>query len=247
MENLILKNKNCLITGATGGLGTALAIEFAKNGCNLFLTSQNITKLTSLEKHLTEKFSNISITIHPANLTKPNEINQIIKNARNSFQKIDILINCAGILPIKFLQDCSVTDFDNCFNVNVRAPIFLTKEFVKDMVSDKCGWIINIASSGAYNGQEKTTIYRASKHALLGFSKAIHKEFRESNVRTFCISPGPIKSKMGELITPHLNKNENYDTFIDPNEIANFISHLVSYDNEMFSEEIRLGRIIGEK
>ena len=52
---------------------------------------------------------------------------------------------------------------------------------------------------------------------------------------------------MGELITPHLNKNENYDTFIDPNEIANFISHLVSYDNEMFSEEIRLGRIIGEK
>ena len=97
--------------------------------------------------------------------------------------------------------------------MNVRAPIFLTKEFVKDMVSDKWGRIINIASSGAYNGQEKTTIYRASKHALLGFSKAIHKEFHESNVRTFCISPGPIKSKMGELITPHLNKNENYDTF----------------------------------
>ena len=117
MENSILKNKNCLITGATGGLGRALSIQFAKNGCNLFLTSQNMSKLSSLEKDITEKFSDISIKTHAANLTNPNEINQIIKNARNSFQKIDILINCAGILPIKFLEDCSVTDFDNCFSL----------------------------------------------------------------------------------------------------------------------------------
>ena len=65
---------------------------------------------------------------------------------------------------------------------------------------------------------------------------------RDYNVRTFCISPGPIKTGMGKIL-----ENENYQTFINPSDIADFIANLISYDTEMFSEEIRLGRIIGEK
>ena len=247
MKKTTLQNKNCLITGATGSLGTALAMEFGRNNCNLFLTSQSDSKLISLQNTIMKKFDTISVKTFASNLANMSDIDNLINNVRQSYTKIDILINCAGILPIKFIQDSSMDDFDECFNINIRAPIFLTKEFVKDMVHQKWGRIVNIASSGAYNGQEKTIIYRATKHALLGFSKAIHKEFREYNIRTFCISPGPIKSKMGELIQPNLSKNEDYNTFINPSDISDFIAHLASYDNEMFSEEIRLGRIIGEK
>jgi 3-oxoacyl-[acyl-carrier protein] reductase len=242
MEPSCLKNKNCLITGATGGLGTALSIEFAKNNCNLFLTSRNNHNLKILKSQLQTQNKTITVKTFSADLSNLSEINNLIKEIRKSYTTIDILINCAGILPLKFIQDSTVEDFDECFNINVRAPIILIKEFSKDMTDQRWGRIVNIASSAAYNGLEKTIIYRATKHALLGFSKAVHKELRDYNVRTFCISPGPIKTKMGEIL-----ENENYQTFINPSDIADFITNLISYDTEMFSEEIRLGRIIGEK
>tara|TARA_Y100000310_G_C20509252_1_gene727986 strand:+ start:97 stop:825 length:729 start_codon:yes stop_codon:yes gene_type:complete len=242
MEPSCLKNKNCLITGATGGLGTALSIEFAKNNCNLFLTSRNNHNLKILKSQLQTQNKTITVKTFSADLSNLSEINNLIKEIRKSYTTIDILINCAGILPLKFIQDSTVEDFDECFNINVRAPIILIKEFSKDMIDQRWGRIVNIASSAAYNGLEKTIIYRATKHALLGFSKAVHKELRDYNVRTFCISPGPIKTKMGEIL-----ENENYQTFINPSDIADFITNLISYDTEMFSEEIRLGRIIGEK
>ena len=242
MEPSCLKNKNCLITGATGGLGTALSIEFAKNNCNLFLTSRNNHNLKILKSQLQTQNKTITVKTFSTDLSNLSEINNLIKEIRKSYTTIDILINCAGILPLKFIQDSTVEDFDECFNINVRAPIILIKEFSKDMIDQRWGRIVNIASSAAYNGIEKTIIYRATKHALLGFSKAVHKELRDYNVRTFCISPGPIKTKMGEIL-----ENENYQTFINPSDIADFITNLISYDTEMFSEEIRLGRIIGEK
>jgi len=242
MESSCLKNKNCLITGATGGLGTALSIEFAKNNCNLFLTSHNNNNLKILKSQLQTQNKTITVKTFSADLSNISEINNLIKEIRKSYTTIDILINCAGILPLKFIQDSTVEDFDECFNINVRAPIILIKEFSRDMTDQRWGRIVNIASSAAYNGLEKTIIYRATKHALLGFSKAVHKELRDYNVRTFCISPGPIKTRMGEIL-----ENENYQTFINPSDIADFITNLISYDTEMFSEEIRLGRIVGEK
>ena len=242
MEPSCLKNKNCLITGATGGLGTALSIEFAKNNCNLFLTSRNKHNLKILKSQLETQNKTITVKTFSADLSNLTEINNLIKEIRKSYTTIDILINCAGILPIKFIQDSTVDDFDECFNINVLPSIILIKEFSKDMTDQRWGRIVNIASSAAYNGLEKTIIYRATKHALLGFSKAVHKELRDYNVRTFCISPGPIKTRMGAIL-----ENENYQTFINPSDIADFIANLISYDTEMFSEEIRLGRIIGEK
>jgi len=86
-------------------------------------------------------------------------------------------------------------------------------------------------------------IYRASKHALLGLSRSLHSELREYNVRTFCVSPGPIKTTMGHDIIKNENPDERFDSFMNPDEIAEFIAYLISFDNEMVSEEIRLSRM----
>ena len=111
------------------------------------------------------------------------------------------------------------------------------------MIKNRWGRIVNIASSGAYNGLRNTAIYRSSKHALLGLSRSLHNELKEFNVRTFCISPGPIKTDMGKDIIKKENPNENYETFMKPNEIAEFITFAISFDNNLISPEIRLGRI----
>ena len=241
--NQILQGKNCLITGATGGLGKEIVKEFAKNGCNLFLTGRNNEKLNSLKNELKNYENEIKIDFEHADLSDVSDIQKLIDKTKKVFSNIDILVNCAGIFPVKLLSDSTVEDFEKCFSVNVKAAFILSKEFSQEMISKKWGRIINIASSGAYNGRSKTTIYRASKHALLGLSRSLHSELKEHNVRTFCVSPGPIKTSMGHDIIKNENPDEKFDSFMNPNEIAEFIVYLISFDNEMVSEEIRLSRI----
>ena len=102
----------------------------------------------------------------------------------------------------------------------------------------KWGRIVNIGSSSSYDGFSETSIYSASKHAILGFSRSIQKELKAYGIRTYCISPGAIKTKMGKQI-----KGQNYSTFINPKEIAEVILNLIQFDKEMMIPEIRLDRI----
>ena len=236
--NQILQGKNCLITGATGGLGKEIVKEFAKNGCNLFLTGRNNEKLNSLKNELKNYENEIKIDFEHADLSDVSDIQKLIDKTKNTFSNIDILVNCAGIFPVKLLSDSTVEDFEKCFSVNVKAAFILSKEFSQEMISKKWGRIINIASSGAYNGRSKTTIYRASKHALLGLSRSLHSELKEHNVRTFCVSPGSIKTPMGKSVV-----GQSYETFLNPSEVAELVGRLISFDSEMISQEIQLHRM----
>jgi short-subunit dehydrogenase len=243
MDTNILEKKNCLITGATGGLGKQIAIELAKKNCNIFLTGRQNKKLEKLNDELEKTNKNNLIKYKQCNLQETEELDDLIQKIRDEFSSIDILVNCAGIFPVSPISQSTLEQYDRCMNLNVRVPFVLSKEFSKDMMKNRWGRIVNIASSGAYNGLKNTAIYRSSKHALLGLSRSLHNELKEFNVRTFCISPGPIKTDMGKDIVKKENPNENYDTFMNPNEIAEFIIFAISFDNNLISSEVRLGRI----
>ena len=236
--NQILQGKNCLITGATGGLGKEIAKEFAKNGCNLFLTGRNNEKLNTIKNELENSKNKIKIDFEDADLSDADEIQKLIEKVKSTFTNIDILVNCAGVFPVKSLSDSTVEDFEKCFSVNVKAAFVLCKEFSQGMITKKWGRIVNIASSSAYAGFKNTSIYCSSKHALLGLSRSLHSELKEHNVRTLCVSPSSIKTSMGKSVI-----GQNYETFLNPNEIAELIVHLVSFDNEMISQEIQLSRM----
>jgi short-subunit dehydrogenase len=236
--NQTLHSKNCLITGATGGLGKEIAKEFAKNGCNLFLTAQNKEKLNLLKNELELNQNSIKIDFEAVDLSSTHQIQKLVERTKNSFSHIDILVNCAGIFPVKPLSDSMIDDFDKCFDINIKSAFILCKEFSKEMVSKKWGRIVNIGSSSSYNGFKNTSIYCSSKHALLGLSRSLHDELKEHNIRTFCVSPGSTKTSMGKRVI-----GQNYDTFMDPKEIAEFIVYIISFDKEMVSEEIKLNRI----
>jgi short-subunit dehydrogenase len=243
MNENILEKKNCLITGATGGLGKEIAIELAKKNCNLFLTGRQNKKLEKLNEELKKINKNNLIKYKDCNLQETQELDDLIQKIRDEFNSIDILVNCAGMFPVSQISQSTLEQYDSCMNLNVRIPFVLSKEFSKGMIKNRWGRIVNIASSGAYNGLRNTAIYRSSKHALLGLSRSLHNELKEFNVRTFCISPGPIKTDMGKDIVKKENPNENYDTFMKPNEIAEFITFAISFDNNLISSEVRLGRI----
>ena len=232
-----LKNKTVFISGATGGIGSACAKAFSNVGCNLFLTSTSEKELSKISKGLEKPNSPVRYAV--ADLTKPREVRRVIEVALADNQVVDILINCAGVFPYLDIADSTDDDFDDIMSINLKAAFMFTRELSVGMVQRRWGRIINVGSSSAYNGSAGTSLYCASKHALLGFSKSTHEELKAFNVRTYFVSPSSTQSKMG-LAT----KGQDYSTFLDPEDVAKYIIFAVSFEGNIMAEEIFLKRMM---
>lgn len=240
MKYLVFKNKNCFITGATGGIGRCVAMRMAQEGCNLFLTATKINKLKSLKKEIESSCGeSIKVFYEAGDLNKLRDIDNIVAKARETLELINVLINCAGVFPVGRLSAMTLNEYESCFNLNIRSAFVFSKEFSVDMIKSKWGRIINIGSSSAYAGNKNTSLYCASKHALLGFSRSLHDELKGHNVRVFCVSPSGAKTEMGRKISW-----QDYNTLVDPEEVAEYIAFVSSFEGNMVSEEIRLNRMV---
>ena len=237
--NSNFEGKNCFISGSTGGLGEEIAKELAMQKCNLFLTGRDGEKLSRLKDVIKNSTENtLQIEYQKGDLNNLEDIKKIINSAKESFQEFDILVNSAGIFLSKPIQNTTLEEFEKTFNVNIRAPFIFCKEFSEDMIKNKWGRIINIGSTSSYSGFKNGSIYCASKHAILGLSRTMHNELKSENVRTFCVSPGSIKTEMGKI-----TKDQDFETFLDPKEVAKYVVFAISFDKELISEEIRLNRM----
>jgi len=239
MNTRILKKKNCLITGATGGIGEEISKQLATLSCNLFLTSTNKTKLEKLKKNLRKINTSIAIETFPVNLDSEENVLELIKHVRKKFASINILINCAGIFMIKSIEKSTIEDFDKSINLNVKVPFILSREFSKDMITKKWGRIMFVGSSSSYSGFENGSVYCASKHSVLGLSRALNIELKKKNVRVLCMSPSSTKTDMGKIST-----DQDFNTFLNPKEVAEYVIFVLSFDNEMSIDESRLNRMI---
>ena len=234
----LFSRKNVLVTGASRGLGKEVALKYASTGANLILVGRNEATLKEVQQEVCAKGPGV-VDIQVCNLERPEDIFSMVERL-NSKMTVDVLVNCAGVFPISTIRDTSVEDYQNCMNINVTAPFLLIKGFVDGMVQNKWGRIINIASSSAYAGGTRTSVYCASKHALLGLSRSLFKELKQYNVLVSCISPGSIKTSMGREVE---KLGQEYDTFIEPAEIADFIVNNTAFDGNMIAEEVRLNRV----
>jgi NAD(P)-dependent dehydrogenase (short-subunit alcohol dehydrogenase family) len=233
----VLKGRKALVTGASGGLGLAVARELAAQGCHLFLTGRDRARLAAAGETLRP----VAASVHQwgADLADPKGLEALAGQAEVELKDIDILVNCAGIFPVHPLEQSSMAEYDQCFAINVRAPFYLMHRFAPAMAKRGWGRIVNIGSSSAYAGFKDTSVYCASKHALLGLSRALFNEYKSRGVRVYCLSPGSIQTEMGKLVPGQI-----YETFMRPDEVARYISFMMSFDAEMISEEVRLNRVI---
>ena len=233
----VLKGKNALVTGASGGLGFEIALQLSAYGVNVHVTGRRAEKLESLCKAIADGGTNTGWSCR--DLRNDGDIDAVVRDAQQTVGDVDILVNSAGVFPVKSLVESTADVFDDCFRLNIRAPFLLCGAVVPKMVQRKWGRIVNIGSSSAYAGFKETSVYCASKHALLGLSRALHDELKGHNVRTYCISPGSIKTPMGEQV-----RNQNYETFLEPKEVAEYVCFVISFDGGLVSDEIRLNRTI---
>jgi short-subunit dehydrogenase len=179
------------------------------------------------------------IDFHSADLTKSKDLYNLVKYVQERVEAIDILVNCAGIFPIGPVTGVTLDAFDQCMAVNVRAPFFLCHSFLPAMVAKGWGRVVNIGSSSAFAGFKNTSIYCASKHALLGLTRSVYEEMRTKKVRVFSINPGSVRTEMGKLVL-----GQDFTTFLDPQDVAKYLVFLISFDSEVISEEVRLNRFV---
>ena len=194
MNEAKLDGKNCVITGATGGIGKKISEILASNGCNLFLISTNEKKLSELRLQI-ENSSNVKIHTFATDLSILENLKNTISEVRNFFEKVDILINSAGIFNVDPLLNSTIEKFEKNFNLNVRAPFYLARIFSQDMVQQKWGRIVNLGSSST-------------------------------------------RTDMGKI-----SSDQNFETFLDPSDVAESIKFVISFDENLVIDEIRLNRM----
>lgn len=189
--------KTVLITGSTSGIGLGIAKEFAK-------TKQYNIVFNGLEPNGNEIANNIGkeygikTLFHGANLLYPNEIYDLANTALKTFEKVDVLINNAGIQHVSPIEDFPDEKWQAIININLSSAFYLTKALWKKMKEQKFGRIINIASAHGLVASEFKSAYVASKHGIIGFTKTIALEGAPFNITANAICPGYVKTPLVE-------------------------------------------------
>ena len=198
MKNL--NNKNAVITGGSEGIGLGIAKAFAREGANLLLIGKDSEKLQRAQQELLNEFG-VQVHTLSADLSKTETVTEVVKDIERLLPTVDILVNNAGLGKFVPFEQVDNTLYDALFNLNVKAPYFLTQGLLPALVKSK-GNVINISSYFAHRmlPNRATTVYSATKGALNSFTKALAFEVGQLGVRVNAIAPGSIS-------TPQFNRN----------------------------------------
>ena len=193
-------NKTAIITGASRGIGRDIAKSLAKLGINVIA---NYNKSEKQAKELQEelKKENINIDIFKADVSKREEAKEMIKFVQKKYNKIDILINNAGISEYKLFTEETDEDWQRVINKNLYSAFVMCQEVVPSMIKQKNGIIINISSVWGMVGASLEVIYSISKAGLDGLTKSLAKELAPCNIRVNSISPGIINTQMNQNLS----------------------------------------------
>ncbi|KAL0818864.1 hypothetical protein ABMA28_008183 [Loxostege sticticalis] len=229
-------NKVVLVTGASSGIGAAIALKFAEEGANVAIVGRKVDKLKNVSENIA-KVGNKPLVI-AADVTKEDDAKRIVNDTVKQFGKLDVLINNAGVFGDAAITDANaLTVFDQVMNTNIRSAVYLTHLASKHLIETK-GNIINISSVAGQMVRERRFAYCTSKAALDHFARAIALDFAPKGVRVNTISPGPVKTDIFENMGANKEMEKAiWDQFLeisplkrigDPSEIAYLALFLAS-------------------
>ncbi len=218
-----MKKRNIFISGASRGIGESMAKHFAKSNFNVVGTSRNNFKFDDdLENFLPLKLD----------VTSRNDVKNCFDELKSKNLLPDILINNAGITADQLFLRMSDDDWDDVINTNLTGTFNLTKIFLKNMIKNKFGRIINISSISGLMGNPGQVNYSSSKAALNGFTKSLAKEVGSRNITVNCVAPGFIDTDMtsyiGENERNEILKKIPLNKFGSPEDISKLVMFLMS-------------------
>lgn len=234
-----LRNKVIIITGASGGLGRSIATECLECGMKVVLVDKVIPTFLKETK-------NGELLFFKADVISNKEVKKIITEAMGKFGKIDFLINNAGIGgDLAFITDYTEKEWGKIIDTNLKSVFLFCKECVKNMIKNKSGHIINIASIFGKTGFPYFSIYSASKGGIIALSKSLREELSQFNIKVDVICPGSIntpfidavgvKGRLKNILKP---KRIDRRKMLNPKDVAKIILDIMTYPNRMFLEDV---------
>ncbi len=222
-----LAGKTALVTGATGGIGAAIATALHSAGATVGISGRNEEKLSALASELGER-----VHVLAADLSTEDAIKDLIKRADEAMGQIDILVNNAGLTRDGLSMRMSGSDWQDVLDVNLTAPFKLAQAVQRGMMKRRTGRIINISSVVGVTGNPGQCNYVASKAGMIGWSKAMAAEVASRGITVNCIAPGFIATAMTEVLTDDqkdkINANIPAGRMGSPDDIAAAACYLAS-------------------
>ena len=216
-----LKGKIAIVTGAGRGIGRAIALALGEAGARVALAARSEGEIRSVAQEIRGKDGD-ALAI-AADLTRDDEIERLVKQTVKEWGAVDILVNNAGWGKTATVVDSRVEDWDRTLQINLRAPMVLTRLVLPGMIAKKSGAVVNIGSISSKAGTANTSAYSASKFGMLGFTQSLFEEVREYGIKVSIILPGFVDTPLIPL-----NKRLDRGKMIQPRDIAGAVIYVLS-------------------
>ncbi len=229
-----IEGQAALVTGASRGIGRAIAGALAERGCSLVLTARSAERLEEVEDEC-RRLGATATASYPADLSEPHEVDRLAQDVKDAGWIIDVLVNNAGRGTTGNAAEGDPGDWDRMLALNLHAPMRLTRQFAPAMVERERGTIINIGSVAAIEGMTTSGAYAASKHGLRGWSLSCYRNLRGYGIKVSLINPGFVATDL-----THRAKGARQDRMIRAEDVASAAMLAVTTSPMCCPEEITL-------
>jgi len=231
MDIINLKGKNAIVTGASRGIGRAIALKLAELGCNLVLNYRSdINSVQEVAKEI--EAMGVKAIVVQGDVSSFEEAKKIVDAAKESLGSIDILVNNAGITKDTLIMRMKEEDFDKVIEVNLKGAFNCIRHTVPVMIKQKSGRIINISSVVGLSGNAGQVNYAAAKAGIIGITKSVAKEIASRGITVNAVAPGFIETDMTEVLGDKVKENIKSSIPLnrlgEPVDIANTVAFLAS-------------------
>lgn len=247
---IMIKDKVVIVTGASSGIGFATSLVLAKAGAKVVAGARRFDKLELLKTNIQE--SGGEILIKQLDVTKKHECDSFMNFVLDEWNRIDVLINNAGLMPLSFLKNLKIDEWEQMIDVNLKGVLYCTAAVIPTMMKNKSGHIVNISSVAGRIVFPAGSVYCATKHAVTAFSEGLRQELSQRyNIKVTCIEPGVVATDLPSTIT-----DESLQGFVESvkkmealqaEDIANSILYAVNSAEYVNINEILLRPISQEK
>ncbi|HCZ0928083.1 TPA: SDR family oxidoreductase [Staphylococcus aureus] len=224
----VLTDKVAVVTGAGSGIGEAIATLLHEEGVKVILAGRNKDKLQNVANQLAQD----SVKVVPTDVTKKEEVDELIKIAQQTFGGLDIVINSAGQMLSSKITDYQVDEWDSMIDVNIKGTLYTAQAALPTMLEQSNGHLINIASISGFEVTKSSTIYSATKAAVHTITQGLEKELAKTGVKVTSISPGMVDTAITAAYNPTDRKK------LEPQDIAEAVLYALTQPKHVNVNEI---------
>ncbi|MFK3543679.1 SDR family oxidoreductase [Staphylococcus aureus] len=224
----VLTDKVAVVTGAGSGIGEAIATLLHEEGAKVILAGRNKDKLQNVANQLAQD----CVKVVPTDVTKKEEVDELIKIAQQTFGGLDIVINSAGQMLSSKITDYQVDEWDSMIDANIKGTLYTAQAALPTMLEQSSGHLINIASISGFEVTKSSTIYSATKAAVHTITQGLEKELAKTGVKVTSISPGMVDTAITAAYNPTDRKK------LEPQDIAEAVLYALTQPKHVNVNEI---------